>query len=48
MPENVPLAKRHIAVPEAQHAWHRAGMWDAYFAVVLAATLLIVLTFLLI
>src|SRR6266700_1740591 len=44
VPKNVPLAKRHVAVPEAQHAWNRAGMWDAYFAVVLAATLLIVLT----
>jgi hypothetical protein len=27
-----------------QHAWNRGGVWDAYFAVVLAATLLIVLT----
>jgi signal transduction histidine kinase len=26
------------------HAWNRGGLWDAYFAVVLAATLLIVLT----
>jgi signal transduction histidine kinase len=27
-----------------QHAWNRGGVWDTYFAVVLAATLLIVLT----
>jgi len=27
-----------------QHAWNRGGVWDVYFAVVLAATLLIVLT----
>ena len=26
-----------------QHAWNRGGVWDAYFAVVLAATLVIVL-----
>ena len=26
----------------SQHAWNRGGVWDAYFAVVLAATLLIV------
>ena len=30
-------------MPGDQHAWNRAGMWDAYYAVVLAATLLIVL-----
>jgi signal transduction histidine kinase len=29
---------------QPQHAWNRGGVWDAYFAVVLAATLLIVLT----
>jgi signal transduction histidine kinase len=28
--------------PAAQHAWNRGGVWDAYFAVVLAATLVIV------
>jgi signal transduction histidine kinase len=31
-------------MPDGQHAWNRAGMWDAYFAVVLAATLLIVVS----
>ena len=31
-------------MPGDRHAWHRAGLWDAYFAVVLAATLLIVVT----
>ena len=31
-------------MPGERHAWHRAGLWDAYFGVVLAATLLIVLT----
>jgi signal transduction histidine kinase len=31
-------------MPGDRHAWNRAGLWDAYFAVVLAATLLIVLT----
>ena len=30
------------AHPASQHAWNRGGVWDAYFAVVLAATLLIV------
>jgi len=47
VPENVPLAKpgRPLTVPASQqHAWNRGGVWDAYFAVVLAATLLIVLT----
>jgi len=29
-------------MPDGQHAWNRGGVWDAYFAVVLAATLLIV------
>ena len=33
-----------MTVPGAPHAWNRGGVWDAYFAVVLAATLLIVLT----
>ena len=31
-------------MPGDQHAWNRAGIWDAYYAVVLAATLLIVLS----
>jgi signal transduction histidine kinase len=31
-------------MPGELHAWNRAGMWDAYFAVVLAATLLIVVS----
>lgn len=31
-------------MPGEGNAWNRPGMWDAYFAVVLAATLLIVLT----
>ena len=31
-------------MPDGQHAWNRGGVWDTYFAVVLAATLLIVLT----
>ena len=47
MPENIPLAKpgRPLTVCAGQqHAWNRGGVWDAYFAVVLAATLLIVLT----
>ena len=46
MPENVPLAKpgRPLTMPiHQQHAWNRGGVWDAYFAVVLAATLVIVL-----
>ena len=30
------------AHPAGPHAWNRGGVWDAYFAVVLAATLLIV------
>jgi signal transduction histidine kinase len=29
-------------MPAGQHAWNRGGVWDAYFAVVLAATLVIV------
>src|SRR5579859_3261814 len=29
-------------MPGEAHAWNRGGVWDAYFAVVLAATLLIV------
>jgi len=29
-------------MPDGQHAWNRGGVWDAYFAVVLAATLVIV------
>jgi signal transduction histidine kinase len=29
-------------MPGDEHAWNRAGLWDAYFAVVLAATLVIV------
>jgi signal transduction histidine kinase len=43
--ENVPLAKagRALTVCGAPHAWNRGGVWDAYFAVVLAATLLLVL-----
>jgi signal transduction histidine kinase len=46
VPENVPLAKagRTLTVCSVPHAWNRGGVWDAYFAVVLAATLLIVLT----
>jgi signal transduction histidine kinase len=32
-----------LTVP-AEHAWNRGGLWDIYYAVVLAATLLIVLT----
>jgi signal transduction histidine kinase len=49
VPENVPLAEtdRALTVCAAgapQHAWNRGGVWDAYFAVVLGATLLIVLT----
>jgi hypothetical protein len=46
VPENVPLAKpgRPLTMPiHQQHAWNRGGVWDAYFAVVLAATLVIVL-----
>ena len=31
-------------MPGDQHVWHRPWLWDAYYAVVLAATLLIVLT----
>jgi len=31
-------------MPDGQHAWNRGGVWDTYYAVVLAATLLIVLT----
>src|SRR5690242_16866904 len=48
VPENIPLAKRPVrgglwpAPPGSQHAWNRGGVWDAYFAVVLAATLVIV------
>jgi signal transduction histidine kinase len=48
VPENVPLAERQVrrglwaAHPAGPHAWNRGGVWDAYFAVVLAATLLIV------
>src|SRR5215469_9338330 len=45
VPENVPLAKpgRPLTMPiHQQHAWNRGGVWDAYFAVVLAATLVIV------
>jgi len=30
------------AHPASQHAWNRGGVWDAYFAVVLAATLVII------
>jgi signal transduction histidine kinase len=30
-------------MPAGQHAWNRGGLWDAYFAVVLAASVLIVL-----
>lgn len=41
MPENVPLAGRPLT--PASHAWNKGGLWDAYFAVVLAATLLLVL-----
>lgn len=44
MPENVPLAGPGQLTVPAEHAWNRGGVWDAYFAVVLAATLLIVLT----
>jgi signal transduction histidine kinase len=46
VPENVPLATpgRALTVCREPHAWSRGGVWDAYFAVVLAATLLIVLT----
>jgi signal transduction histidine kinase len=46
VPENVPLAKagRALTVCSTPHAWNRGGVWDAYFAVVLAATLLLVLT----
>jgi len=46
VPENVPLAKqgRALTVCGAPHAWNRGGVWDAYFAVVLAATLLLVLS----
>ena len=43
VPENVPLASRQVAMPDGQHAWNRGGVWDAYFAVVLAATLVIIL-----
>jgi len=35
---------RTAARAASQHAWNRGGVWDAYFAVVLAATLLIVLS----
>jgi signal transduction histidine kinase len=31
-------------MPDGQHAWNRGGVWDTYYAVVLAATLLIVAT----
>ena len=31
-------------MPGDRHAWNRAGLWDAYYAVVLAATLVIVLS----
>jgi signal transduction histidine kinase len=45
VPENVPLAKPGgplTVVTRQQHAWNRGGVWDVYFAVVLAATLVIV------
>jgi signal transduction histidine kinase len=41
VPENIPLAERPVSLAGG-HAWNRGGVWDAYFAVVLAATLLIV------
>ena len=46
VPENVPVAKagRALTVYGAPHAWNRGGVWDTYFAVVLAAALLLVLT----
>jgi signal transduction histidine kinase len=44
VPENIPLAEPGPLRTTDQHAWNRGGVWDVYFAVVLAATLLIVVT----